>query len=169
MIYVCPLSRIEETVARTGARRMVTLLTAGTEVVRPAVLAEADHLHLIMHDIVDEIADMTPPSDDHVAALLAFARSWDREAPMLIHCFAGVSRSTAAAYTVAAALAPARDELELARALRKASPTATPNSRIIAIADRLLGREGRMSAAIETIGRGADAMEGVPFRLDLEA
>lgn len=168
MIYVCPLSRIEETVTKTGARRMVTLLTAGTEVVRPAVLSAADHLHLTMHDIVDALPDMTPPSDDHVAALLDFAHGWDRNAPMLIHCFAGVSRSTAAAYTVAAALAPGRDELELARALRRASPTATPNSRIIAIADRLLGRGGRMSAAIETIGRGADAMEGVPFALAVD-
>ncbi len=168
MIYVCPLSRIDETVTRTGARRMVTLLTAGTEVIRPAVLAEADHLHLTMHDIVDELPDMTPPSEAHVGTLLDFARSWDRRAPLLIHCFAGVSRSTAAAYVVAAALAPERDEAELARALRTASPTATPNSRIIALADRLLGREGRMSTAIEKIGRGADAMEGVPFALKID-
>ena len=69
MIYVCPLSRIEETVAKTGARRMVTLLTAGTEVVRPAVLTKADHLHLIMHYIIDVLPDMTPTSDDHVAEL----------------------------------------------------------------------------------------------------
>src|SRR5262245_29507037 len=110
MIYVCPLSKIDETAARTGANRMVTLLTAGTQVLRPTGLAEADHLFLAMHDIIEELPDMTPPRDEHVEALLDFAHSWDRKAPLLIHCFAGISRSTAAAYTVAAALAPQRDE-----------------------------------------------------------
>ena len=42
----------------------------------------------------------------------------------------------------------------IAQALRRASPTATPNIRIVSLADRLLGRDGRMIAAIETIGRG---------------
>ncbi|MFZ0528573.1 MAG: protein tyrosine phosphatase, partial [Xanthobacteraceae bacterium] len=56
----------------------------------------------------------------------------------------------------------------IAQALRRASPTATPNRRIVSIADRLLGRDGRMIAAIETIGRGALAAEATPFRLDLE-
>lgn len=168
MIHVCPLSRIEEVVARTGARRMVTLLTEGTAVTRPVVLREEDHLILTMHDITQDLPDMTPPTEAHVAALLDFAGQWDRKAPLLIHCFAGVSRSTAAAYTVAAALSPKRDEGELAAALRRASPTATPNIRIVSIADRLLGRQGRMTAAIQSIGRGQDAMEGVPFMLDMK-
>lgn len=168
MIHVCPLSRIEEVVTLSGARRMVTLLTAGTAVARPAVLREEDHLILTMHDITEDLPDMTPPGETHVAALLDFAARWDRKAPMLIHCFAGISRSTAAAFTVAAALAPKRDEAELAAALRRASPTATPNIRIVSIADRLLGRQGRMTAAIQAIGRGQEGMEGVPFMLGLE-
>jgi predicted protein tyrosine phosphatase len=49
--------------------------------------------------------------------------------------------------------------------LREASPTATPNRRLIAVADDLLGRRGRMVDAIAAIGRGAEAMEGVPFTL----
>ena len=59
---------------------------------------------------------------------------------MLIHCFAGVSRSTAAAFIAACALAPNRDEATIARALRAASPTATPNARLVALADAALGR-----------------------------
>ena len=47
----------------------------------------------------------------------------------------------------------------IAQALRRASPTATPNIRIVSLADRLLGRDGRMVAAIETIGRGEIALE----------
>jgi predicted protein tyrosine phosphatase len=43
-----------------------------------------------------------------------------------------------------------------------------PNARIVSIADRMLGRQGRMIAAIETIGPGQLAAEAHPFRLDLE-
>jgi predicted protein tyrosine phosphatase len=168
MIIVCPLSRIAETVAASGARRMVTLINADTAVVRPDGLSEADHLRLSMHDIVEELPEMTPPGDHHVESLLAFARAWDRGTPLLIHCFAGISRSTAAAYTVAAALAPKRDELELAQTLRRLSPFATPNIRLVTIADRLLGRGGRMVRAIESIGRGEEAMEGLPFRFKID-
>jgi predicted protein tyrosine phosphatase len=169
MIHVCPLSRIEETVALSSARRLVTLINAGTPVTRPAVLAEADHLILSMNDIIEELPDMTPPGEVHVRALLDFARRWDRKAPIVIHCFAGISRSTAAAYSVAAALAPTRDEAELAITLRRLSPSATPNIRLVSIADRLLRRDGRMVAAIEAIGRGAEAFEGVPFALKIDA
>ena len=84
-----------------------------------------------------------------------------------MQCYAGISRSTAAAYIAACALAPERDEAEVARALRDASPSATPNALFVAIADRMLGRGGRMVAAIAEIGRGADAFEGEPFRLAL--
>ena len=78
-----------------------------------------------------------------------------------------ISRSTAAAYIVAAALAPREDEEALAGRLRAASATATPNARLVALADAELGRNGRMIRAIERIGRGEDAFEGTPFFLPL--
>jgi predicted protein tyrosine phosphatase len=85
-----------------------------------------------------------------------------------VHCYAGISRSTAGAYVAACALNPQRDERAIAHELRRASPTATPNARIVSLADGLLGRAGRMMAAINAIGRGEMAYEGIPFRLDLE-
>ncbi len=80
----------------------------------------------------------------------------------------GISRSTASAFASVCALNPRRGEDSIAQALRRASPTATPNIRIVSLADRLLGRNGRMVSAIETIGRGNLADEAAPFRLDLE-
>lgn len=167
MIHVCSLTRLHSTVAATGAGRVISLLSAGTAVERPSSVAEADHLHLSMHDIVDEQPDLVPPGRAHVEKLLEFAAGWDRTKPLVVHCFAGISRSTAAAFIIAAALSPERDEAELAQALRKASPSATPNARLVAIADELLGRDGRMVSAITSIGRGADAMEGIPFLLEI--
>ena len=168
MIHVCSLARLEETVARSGAERVLSLLAAGTEVTRPASISRENHLHLVMHDIAVAQDGMTMPGEDHVRNLLAFARKWDRAKPMVVHCYAGISRSTASAYIIAAALAPKRDEAELAQTLRKLSPSATPNPRLIAVADALLSRQGRMVEAIEAIGRGADAFEGTPFVLRID-
>ena len=168
-IHVCPLSRLEETVTRTGARRLLSLLAAGTEMTRPAMIRPEDHLHLVMHDIAEAQDGMTLPGEAHVARLLGFARDWDRALPLVVHCYAGISRSTAAAYIIAAALAPERDEEELARTLRALSPSATPNPRLIAVADAMLERRGRMVAAIKAIGRGAEAFTGVPFGLRIDA
>jgi predicted protein tyrosine phosphatase len=86
---------------------------------------------------------------------------------MVIHCYAGISRSTASAYAAACAVNPDRDEMEIAQNLRRASRTAMPNSLIVALADDILGREGRMIAAIEAIGPGDLAMEADPFVLDV--
>jgi predicted protein tyrosine phosphatase len=168
MIWVCPLSKVDATVASTRADRLLSLLAPGTAMMRPATIAEANHLLLSLHDIAEPQEGMTLPGETHMRTLLDFAKSWDRARPLVINCYAGISRSTASAYIIAAALQPSRDEEELAQALRQASPSATPNPRLIALADTMLGRQGRMVEAVQSIGRGADAFEGVPFALDID-
>jgi predicted protein tyrosine phosphatase len=167
MIWVCPLSKVDATVASTRADRLLSLLAPGTAMMRPATIAEANHLLLSLHDIAEPQEGMTLPGETHMRTLLDFAKSWDRARPLVINCYAGISRSTASAYIIAAALQPSRDEGELAQALRLASPSATPNPRLVALADAMLGRRGRMVEAIRSIGRGAEAFEGVPFALDI--
>ena len=168
MIHVCSLARLHETVEDTGARHVVSLLADEDRIERPSAVVEANHLWLRLHDISAPLDGYIMPDEEHVADLLKFVRRWDRRAPLVVHCYAGISRSTASAYATVCALNPHRDEAGIAQALRRASPTATPNVRIVSVADRLLGRDGRMIAAIETIGRGEIAFEGNPFRLDLE-
>jgi predicted protein tyrosine phosphatase len=168
MIHVCPLALLYDTVEETGARHVVSLLDDQFRIERPQGIAPENHLWLRLHDISSPLDGYVLPDEAHIAELLKFVRAWDRRAPLVVHCFAGISRSTASAYASACALNPHRDEAGIARALRRASPTATPNSRIVALADRLLGRNGRMTAAVESIGRGVTAAEGTPFRLDLE-
>jgi predicted protein tyrosine phosphatase len=77
-----------------------------------------------------------------------------------------VSRSTAAAYAIACLLS-SPDEDRTAQELRLAAPFATPNRRLVALADTALGRQGRMSKAISGIGRGAEVSMGSTFRLDV--
>ena len=167
MIWVCPLSKVETTVTSSRADRLLSLLAPGTAMTRPALIAEANHLLLSLHDIAEPQEGMTVPGEAHMRTLLDFAESWDRARPLVVNCYAGISRSTASAYIIATALKPSRDEGELAHALRLASPSATPNPRLIALADAILGRRGRMVEAVQSIGRGAEAFEGVPFALDI--
>jgi predicted protein tyrosine phosphatase len=166
-LHVCPFSRLDETLAAIGPSHLVSLMSVGAEVKRPASIAANNHLSISVNDIVEPREGYVLASPEHMEQLLAFIRTWDRKAPLLFHCWAGISRSTAAAYIAACALAPKRDEAELAHALRIAAPSATPNARFVALADDLLNRQGRMVEAIRAIGRGAEAMEGTPFMLQL--
>ena len=168
MIHVCSLARLHKTVEETGARHIVTLLKDVDLVRRPDAIARDNHLILGMDDITEPIDGYIAPAAEHVTQLIAFVRGWDRAQPLVVHCFAGISRSTAGAFVVACALNPQRSELAIAQALREASMTATPNLLIVSLADRMLNRGGRMTAAIQAIGRGTVAIEGDPFRLDLE-
>ncbi|MEM7423964.1 MAG: protein tyrosine phosphatase [Pseudomonadota bacterium] len=165
MIYVTPLSRLDDTLRVSGARSLLTLLSIDAPFTPPQELAPGQWLRISMHDLAEPRHGFVAPSEAHVAEILDFGRAWDRRAPLIVHCHAGISRSTAAAYVIAAALQPDRDEAELARDLRKQSPSATPNPMIIAHADKLLDRDGRMVRAIAAIGRGAEAFEGTPFVL----
>jgi predicted protein tyrosine phosphatase len=168
MIHVCSLARLHATVHQTGARHIITLLKHTDRVERPDHILEENHLVLGMDDISMPMDGYIIPCEDHVDKLISFVRAWDRTKPLVMHCFAGISRSTAAAYVAACALNADRSELEIAQDLRRASPTATPNARIVWLGDRALAREGRMVAAIESIGHGRLAEEGHPFRLDLD-
>ena len=110
----------------------------------------------------------THPAEEHVRDLIRFVQRWDRRAPVVMHCYAGISRSTAGAFITACTLNPGRDEATIARAIRGSSRTAMPNIMLVGHADRILGRRGRMIAAVEALGPGLPAQEGEPFRLDLE-
>lgn len=166
-IHVCSLRNLHPTVALTGARQILTLIKNIDQVERPASVMADRHLALDFSDIVTAKDGEVLASSAQVKALVAFVQRWDREAPLVVHCYAGVSRSTAGAFISACALRPDRPEEEWAADLRRASPTATPNLHLVTLADRLLGRRGRMIAAIEGIGRGADCFEGIPFHLDI--
>jgi predicted protein tyrosine phosphatase len=166
-IHICSIFRVADVAKASGARTLVTLINREIEVPRPTAIPSERHLRVGISDITTEMEGQVLAGEEHIASLLDFVRLWDREEPLLIHCFAGVSRSTAAAYITACALGPHRCEDEIAQHMRRASPTATPNARLVALADKVLGHKGRMIAAIEGIGRGEDCVEGAPFAIEL--
>ena len=166
--HVCSLAKVPEIVRATGARSLVTLIDAGHACRRGLRKSPPSGIFSSRCPTSSSRSTaMSCPPTPMSPRLLDFVERWDRTAPMLIHCYAGVSRSTAAAFIAACALSPHRDEHEIAAEIRRNSPTATPNARLVALGDEILQRGGRMNAAIAKIGRGADCFEGTPFALEL--
>lgn len=167
-IIVCPLKSIGEMAGRHKAREMISLIAEKQDFHRPGIIDPARHLSIAVNDIAFAgKAGLIAPQETHVGAIIDFARAWDQQAPLLVHCWMGVSRSPAAALIAALAVAPELDDGDLARCLRVASPQATPNTRLIEIGDAMLGRSGRLVAAVKAIGRGADYQGDAPFMLVL--
>lgn len=166
MIIVCPFNAVRGLVEAGEADNVLSLL--GPETAHHAFerLGER-HLKLTFHDIWEPREGFEHPRPEHMERIVDFVSRWDRNAPLLIHCWAGISRSTAAAFTSMCLLHPDADELELAQELRRISPSATPNRLMLSYADDILGRRGRLVAAGDAIGRGEDAYEGKVFRWQL--
>jgi predicted protein tyrosine phosphatase len=164
-IIVCSAAAAPAVLRERRPDHVVSLLAPGAEVAPPPVPADR-WLHLEFHDIAAEAPGLTAPSPAHIARLLAFLRAGALEGELLIHCLAGVSRSPAAAYVAACLRGGAGREAEIAGRLRARAPTATPNPRVIALADQALGRRGAMVAAIAAIGRGVE-WSGPPDAFEL--
>ncbi len=117
-----------------------------------AFLAFDPHHRTILrfHDAIEPAPNLTLPQIGHVEAILAFGRSLHHEAAerekghLLVHCHAGISRSTAAMTMLLAQVHPEAEEDWLFQRIVEIRPQAWPNSRMIAYADELLSRNGRL-------------------------
>jgi predicted protein tyrosine phosphatase len=111
-------------------------------------------LTLRFDDIIDPLPGMMLPERRHIEELLQFgeglaASIGDPLGHLLVHCHAGISRSTASMATLLAEARPDADEDTLFAHIREIRPQAWPNSRMIGMADELLGRNGRLTAALK--------------------
>ena len=168
MIHVCSLAALPSTVKDTGASHVLTVMANVAQVQRPASVLPANHLKVQMDDITEAAEGFIAPSDHHIEQVLNFVRVWNRNAPLVVHCYAGISRSTASAFAAACMLNPDRDERDIARRIRAASPIASPNRLLVTLADKALGRDGRMVRALDEMGPGSMTVTGKPFRIDLD-
>jgi predicted protein tyrosine phosphatase len=162
-IWISSLAEAPRLAEKHGVSRVVSLLSPYDTFPTFSSVGADCHLTVPIHDIAEDIGDWRAPGASDAEKLIRFVETWDRAQPILIHCWAGISRSTASAFITACVHNPKTDENEIARTLREASPTAFPNPRLVAHADAMLGRNGRMSKAVAAIGRGAIAEEAVPF------
>lgn len=109
---------------------------------------------LHFHDIIDPAAGLVLPTPEHVGEILGFGGQLaaevrgDVERHLLVHCHMGISRSTAAMISLLAQMHPDEPEDRFFERVRQIRPQAWPNSLMIGYADDLLGREGRLVAAL---------------------
>jgi predicted protein tyrosine phosphatase len=166
MIYVSSLSGLPGLAATLERFDLLTLLSPSAAAYDWSGLARERHVQLSFHDIVELTPDLIAPDTDIIRAILEFGRGAVEDRALLIHCWAGISRSSAAAYAIACDRNPGYEAV-IADELRRRSPYVTPNRLMVKLADEMLGRDGRMSAAIARIGRGAETAEGEPYQLPL--
>jgi predicted protein tyrosine phosphatase len=166
-ILVTPLSGIADALDEHRPSHIVSLLSPSHMIPTPEGFDRQRHLQLGLDDVSDPRAADFPPGREHIDRLLAFSREWDMQAPFLIHCWAGISRSMASAFTILCdRLGPDR-EIEIALAMRRRAPHAQPNALLVRHADEALGRSGRMVAALEAMGPSSMAVEGIPTAFPL--
>jgi predicted protein tyrosine phosphatase len=166
-ILVTPLSALEDAIESHCPSHIVTLLSPEHMIETPSGFPAQRHLKLGVNDIADPGAGENPPSRVHIDRLLAFSRDWDARQPLLIHCWAGISRSMASAYAVLCDRAGPGREVEMALAIRKAASHANPNLLLVRHADAALGRGGRMIEALKVMGPPLQVTEGVTTALPL--
>ena len=171
-IHICSLKLVEPLSSEIRPSHVLSLLGGITPFPEtPAGIDPANHLKLTLSDIAEPQEGMIMPGADHVAEVIAFGQRWAAEGgtrPLLVHCFAGISRSTASALTIACALRPKVAENAYAQALRAASASAQPNALMVQHADELLMRQGRLVDAVSEMGSGDFSQAGRPFTLRLD-
>ncbi|VAW11845.1 hypothetical protein MNBD_ALPHA09-1611 [hydrothermal vent metagenome] len=164
-IHVCPLPAIEATLRNSGAGHLLSVM-GPSDMIDPWPGIEAGrHLRVTVNDIVAPGEGLVLAQTSHIEQIIEFVINWAARPPqaMVIHCWAGISRSTAAAYIALCALNETVPEASVARTLRTAAPFAKPNPRLVGLADTVLGRQGRMAAAIEALPEAERLATGRPF------
>ncbi len=150
-LTVCGLDELDDNSGR-GVTHVLSILDPEWPV--PAALLGFDpHVRatLYFNDAIEPGPGIVLPQKSDVETILAFGRDAGDVSHLLIHCHAGISRSTAAMLMILAQALPHESEDAIVDRLIAIRPQAWPNSRMVAFADELLGRDGRLGAAIGRI------------------
>ena len=152
-IAICSLLEVEEVSASFGATHLLSLLEPGRKIGRPESIAKANHLTLWFQDTWDPNL-LLAPTIEHIERIDGWVDNQPADARLLVHCFAGVSRSPGAALGILAKSMPPEKAVE---ALFKLRPEAVPNALVVRLWDRRLGLEGTLLGSLqETLGFDLD-------------
>jgi predicted protein tyrosine phosphatase len=149
VLTICGLEELDAHSA-AGVSHILSILDPGWP--EPAAFSAFDpHLRttLYFHDSIESGPNIVLPEQADVERILAFGRDVGQDLRhLLIHCHAGISRSTAAMAMILAQAFPGESEGAIVDRLFAIRPQAWPNSRMIGFADELLGRDGRLTEAV---------------------
>jgi predicted protein tyrosine phosphatase len=150
-ITVCGIDELEGHGA-TNASHVLSILDPEWPVPEAfGTYGEHEKLELRFHDISDETEGQVAPKEQDVERILAFGRDLQREPAntrhLLVHCHAGISRSTASMILILAQAMPERSAEEIVAIVHGIREKAWPNLRIIEFGDAMLNRNGSLVAA----------------------
>ena len=153
MIYITSWQDLYPVAEEVAATHVISLLGVEGEAETPEPVQPENHLQLDIDDIAYEIDGYIAPNRGHIAELIEFGENWRRQGPIICHCYAGVSRSSAAALILLSLYNPGQ-EIRAGEQLRALADHVQPNKRLIRFADEILGRDGALIAAAEAMGPG---------------
>lgn len=165
-LHITPLDHLEATLTASGSRWLASFAAPGSALERPDGLD--GFLALDFNDIPQPLEGLQAVTGEQIKRLIAFFRTWNGDGPLVLQCWMGVSRSTAAALIAACIILPESKPFTLVSMLRDAAPHATPNPLMIALADEQLGYGGALVRTVETAGRGATISYAPAAILDLD-
>lgn len=126
-----------------GATKVLSILDPDQD----CPIFEGDHQILRFHDVEQREAGcdwVEPPTEDHIASIISFARTLSPNDRILVHCAMGVSRSPAAVLIMVATLTqcPHAAVAELERIIPCGSYA--PNRLMVRLADGQLQLDGAL-------------------------
>jgi predicted protein tyrosine phosphatase len=150
-VKVSCLWRATETAREWRASHVLSLLDPELPDTDVPLIADANHRVVRMRDQENALATQHFP--DLVIETFEALRpvADDRASRILVHCHAGVSRSTAFAYCLIAHQLGAGSEEEAFAALLTITRKPWPNRRIVEILDEALGRQGRLLVPLDAM------------------
>jgi len=147
MIALSGLAGVKNALCDFQPVKLVSLLDAPLMPATPDVIERENHLKLELNDISDPTEGLILPNEEHVERLLAFGKNWTPSERLLVHCWAGVSRSSAALLILLAQKNRGR-EADMVSLVRSRAPHIRPNRRLIELGDRALGCQQRLASAV---------------------
>ena len=106
---------------------------------------------LRFHDVIEPVPGALVPTEQDVALLLEYGRevmAAGSRAHLLIHCHAGISRSTASAALLLAQADPTRSAEDVFAEINRLRPRAWPNLLLLELGEAALGRHGEIAPAV---------------------
>jgi predicted protein tyrosine phosphatase len=154
LLTICGLSELESHRTR-GVTHVLSILDPEWPEPEPFRAYDPHHrTTLNFHDVIEPGPGLILPRREHVERIVAFGEDLKdsavegRDPHLLVHCHMGISRSTAAMATLLLQAHPREDEDAIFARITEIRPQAWPNSRMIGFADELLGRGGKLTAAL---------------------
>ncbi len=96
-LTICAKRQVRKTVKRFEATHLISLVDPDDRMARPHRIERGNHLVMFFDDVADpDLPDA--PQQEHLLRAIEWADRLPETARLVVHCTAGVSRSTALSY-----------------------------------------------------------------------